>query len=74
MQSHHTDKAGDGFHVVTDEDSVYLMEGGDELVMWTAAEWSDDPALVFSIINAVRIGYTDGPEAVRHILNTTNLR
>lgn len=56
------------FIVRTDEDSVYLMDNEDEIVMWTREEWEEDPSLVFSILEAVRIGYVHGPEEVRRII------
>jgi len=49
------------FHVVVDEDSVYLAEGQKELMMWTQAEWQEEPALVLTIVNAIAIGYSHGP-------------
>lgn len=53
-----------GFRVEFDDDSVYLMDGSAELVMWTMAEWVEDPAVVPAMINAVVRGFTQGSAAV----------
>ncbi|MGX5184957.1 hypothetical protein ACWKT5_19540 [Streptomyces avermitilis] len=57
-----------GFDVDFDTDSVYLRDGEDEIAMWTEAEWTDDPRLVLGIVNAVHIGNTQGPSALRDAL------
>lgn len=56
------------FTVKLYEDSIYLRDGSEELVMWVQDEWIEDPSLVWSIVNAVRIGYEAGPEELRRIL------
>lgn len=58
----------DRFRVEIDDDSVYLMDGDAELVMWTGQEWREDPSIVLNIINAVNIGHTKGADAVRAAL------
>jgi len=45
--------------------SIHLMDGERELVMWDSAEWAEDPSLVFVIANAIRIGFAEGPGAIR---------
>lgn len=62
------------FNVVTDEDSIYLRDGETELVMWTEREWREDPGLPLSIANAIRIGYEQGPGAVRNALRNQRER
>jgi hypothetical protein len=57
------------FTVTHDEDSVQLMDDGDEIVSWTMAEWEDDPALPLAITNAIKIGYEQGPDAVRALID-----
>jgi hypothetical protein len=44
---------------------VVLMDDGQEIVMWTSDEWKEDPSLVSVIANAIRIGYEQGPDAIR---------
>ncbi|MFI9018718.1 hypothetical protein ACIGZI_32260 [Streptomyces griseus] len=46
-------------------DSVTLYDGTKELAVWTQQEWIEDPGLVFTILNATRLGFTRGPDAVR---------
>lgn len=65
---------GKGFHVVIDgeygdsDNEIRLMDGDDEIVMWSSDEWKEEPSLVAVIVNAVRIGYTEGPNAIRERL------
>lgn len=40
----------------------------DELIHWISDEWREDPSLVVVIANAIRIGYTEGPDAIRERL------
>ncbi|MFE0472596.1 hypothetical protein ACFW2V_13375 [Streptomyces sp. NPDC058947] len=56
------------FNVITDADSVYLRDGDQEIVMWTLDEWREDPKVVLSITAAIRLGYEQGPDAVRAAL------
>lgn len=37
---------------------------GREIVMWERSEWREDPSIVPSIVNAVRLALAEGPEAV----------
>ncbi|MGW2657023.1 hypothetical protein ACWC1D_25625 [Streptomyces sp. NPDC001478] len=57
-----------GFDVDFDADSVYLRDGEEEIGMWTEAEWAEDPQLVLGIVNAIHIGHTQGPSALRDAL------
>lgn len=50
--------------------SIHLMDGEHELVMWDSAEWAGDPSLLYVIANAIRIGYTEGPDGIRDRLAT----
>lgn len=52
-----------------DEDiDITLYDGDTEMIVWTSDEWREDPSLVAVIVNAVRIGYEDGPDAIRERL------
>jgi len=56
---------------IDDEDTnITLRDGKDELIMWTSDEWKEDPSLVAVIVNAVCIGYTDGPNEIRKRIGT----
>ncbi|KAB7835698.1 hypothetical protein [Streptomyces mobaraensis] len=46
-------------------DSVTLFDGTEELAVWTQQEWTEDPSVVFAILNAAMLGFTRGPDAVR---------
>ena len=48
-----------------DDQEIVLFDGDDELVMWTSDEWKAEPSLVGVIVNAVNIGHTEGPDAIR---------
>ncbi|WP_327391348.1 hypothetical protein OG728_38360 (plasmid) [Streptomyces microflavus] len=54
-----------GFRIAFDDDSIRLLDGLRELVMWSQQEWTEDPNVVFAILNAAMLGFTDGPDAVR---------
>lgn len=52
-----------------DEDQqISLLEDNTELVMWVSDEWKEDPSLVAVIANAIKIGYEQGPDAIRELL------
>lgn len=53
-----------------DDTQISLMDGTDELVMWTSDEWREDPSLVVVIANAIGIGYTEGADGIRARLET----
>ncbi len=57
------------FRVQTETDSVHLMDGDEEIVMWDQREWEEDPSLVLNIITAVSLGYSEGADAVRRRLS-----
>ena len=46
-------------------DAIYIRDDEGEIVSWVMQEWIDDPKVVLSIVNAVRIALQDGPEALR---------
>lgn len=48
---------------------VTLLDGNEELLMWTSDEWKGEPSLVAVIANAIRIGYTEGVEGIRSRLD-----
>lgn len=55
--------------VAIEGDAVVLYdEAGTEIVRWLSDEWVEDPDVVYSIVNAVRVFYKDGPSAVRRII------
>ncbi|MFD7552299.1 DUF3145 family protein [Streptomyces sp. NPDC059816] len=54
-----------GISVGFDDDSVSLLDGSEELVLWTQQEWIEDPNVIFAILNAAMPGFTHGPDAVR---------
>lgn len=56
------------FRAEISDECIVLWDGTEELVYWDRQEWIDDPALCVSIANAVKIGYTQGADAVRTIL------
>jgi hypothetical protein len=69
---HHQEQEQDmAFHVEIhgeygeNDGDIHLMDGDEELVMWDSAEWIEDPSLVFVIANAIRKGYSEGPNAIR---------
>ena len=42
------------------EDAIGIHdEDENEIVYWTKDEWIDDPEIVFSIVNAVKLAYTE---------------
>lgn len=44
---------------------VYLSDEFGEIVAWVADEWRDDDAVVLAMLNALKIGYEQGPAALR---------
>lgn len=53
------------FTVKVDGESIHLMDGENEIVMWDQQEWVEDPALVLAIANAIDIGHREGPDGLR---------
>lgn len=37
------------------EDQISIFDNKGEVVMWTEQEWVEDPSIVFSITNAVKM-------------------
>lgn len=50
-------------------DSVHIHDEKGEIVMWTQAEWEEDPQVVVSIVNAIHIAHTDGTTCLRQLLH-----
>ena len=46
-------------------DHVALFDRDQELVYWTQQEWEEDPSLVITIANAIRILYEEGGQGIR---------
>ncbi|MFI1700433.1 hypothetical protein ACH419_31255 [Streptomyces bobili] len=59
----------EGFHLAVDHDCVYLYDGAKEVLMWTQDEWAEDPTLVVTILGAVALGFTYGPDALHAVLS-----
>lgn len=57
--------------IETTGDSVHIHDVHGEIVMWTQAEWEEEPEVVMSIVNAIHIAHTDGPECLRRLLHPT---
>jgi hypothetical protein len=59
-------------YVEADDDFIFiglvpwseLKYHDQEIVYWDRREWSDDPAVVTSIVDAVKIALTDGAETL----------
>lgn len=49
-------------------DAVHIKDAHGDIVMWTRQEWEEDPSVVISIANAIRIAYEDGTECLRTLL------
>jgi hypothetical protein len=41
------------------EDSVTVLHNQEEIVHWVSDEWEEDPSIVPSIANAIKIAYED---------------
>jgi len=48
-----------------DSITIYIQGGGPELVTWTKDEWIEDPSIVLSIANAIKMYYTDYDRLVK---------
>jgi hypothetical protein len=57
------DEAGDDTEAF--EGVVFALDGDEELVRWDSAEWISDPSVTLTIANAIVIGFTEGPDAIR---------
>lgn len=58
------------FEALFDQSGIYLHDRNGEIVMWSPEEWREDPDVVISIANAIRIGYEQGPKALRALLSS----
>jgi|GEM_PF-4715347 len=54
---------------MTDDELRIYDQNDQEIVIWTQDQWIDDPSLVLSMVNAVHILHTQGPEFLKTILN-----
>lgn len=43
---------------------------GAEIVYWVEDEWVKDPSVVLSICNAIKLVLTDGPQALRDLIDS----
>lgn len=41
------------------EDSITVLHGKEEIVHWVSDEWEEDPSIVPSIANAIKLAYKD---------------
>lgn len=49
----------------TEDGSIHLFQGGEEVVMWDSREWIEDPSLVYVIANAIRKGFVASQDGDR---------
>lgn len=56
------------FRVVPGTADISLHDGSDEIAYWDIETWRGDPRLVLTIAEAVFVGCTEGPDAVRAFL------
>lgn len=56
-------------NVVFTDEYIALCNGNVELVYWDIEEWKEDPEVVFSIVNAVKTLYEEGPLKVIEIVD-----
>jgi len=45
--------------VIVTEDSVTILHNNEEIVHWVSDEWEEDPTIVPSIANAIKLAYKD---------------
>jgi hypothetical protein len=45
--------------VIVTESSVTILHDNEEIVHWVSDEWEEDPSIVPSISNAIKLAYTD---------------
>lgn len=45
--------------VIVTEDSVTVLHNQEEIVHWVSDEWEEDPSIVPSIANAIKLAYED---------------
>ena len=45
--------------VIVTEDSVTVLHNQEEIVHWVSDEWEEDPTIVPSIANAIKLAYED---------------
>lgn len=53
------------FRVERTADSVGLFDGAEELVYWDRQEWEENPSLLATIEEAIRIGHAEGSDGIR---------
>ncbi len=60
------------FEIVTGMDFIQINnEDKQEVVYWISDEWHDEPDIVFSIVEAVRLALTN-PDKLIEVLNIPN--
>jgi hypothetical protein len=45
--------------VIVTESSVTILHDNEEIVHWVSDEWEEDPSIVPSISNTIKLAYTD---------------
>jgi len=58
--------------VIFYDEGIQIIYGTTEVVYWDIKEWEDDPTIVFSIANAVRLAYTH-PDELINLLKTNEV-
>lgn len=49
-------------------DGIYIRDEHGEIVCWVEDEWKEDPDVVYSIVNAVRMYYEEGSSKLRETI------
>lgn len=53
------------------EDYISILdENHEEIVYWNICEWEENPNVVISIANAIRIYYQNGVKRLKEVLKT----
>jgi hypothetical protein len=61
-----------GFVIYGDKEITITFMSGAEIVHWIEDEWVEDPQVVFSIVEAVRLAGTEGAHAVERKVRKEN--
>ena len=54
--------------IIFGKDYIQITEGKKEVAYWDIQEWIDEPEIVFSIANAVKLALTD-PEKLKELID-----
>lgn len=57
------------FRVTVRNEFIILHDGEEELAYWDREEWREYPDILPAIANAITIGFTQGADAVRALLD-----